>query len=602
MKKFGVVLLGCWVGVLGVSAETQSVYQTEMVVEGEVLHSARVVGQDASVAVALAATPGIMVNSQGIPGGQADLSIRGSSFSGAGISLNGLALQNAQTEHFNAELPIVAGVLSAPELLTGVDQVLGTEGHLVGTASFSIMPVETSRSLTFGVAEHEGYWVSTLLQNQYALTDGTGFTGVGAFGSYMEVNAVDYSDNDVRSTRGGGQFQLVTGESQWDLLVAYQEKEFGARGYYGVTPTWNAEESTEDALILGSWLNGDLDGRYVRASVMRREQTDDYTLYWSLPGVYNNAHRTVTHSGVVAGREYLGDHASLDWRLNGETERIRSNGLGDHERSRGAATLLPGLQAGNWSLTGGLRYALFENDASETLPQGAIAWRMSDRLRLRLSHSQSVRQPSYTELNYESPASLGNAGLENQTAETTELLASGDAAWGLVWRLGVFQRVTRDAVDWVRVTEDATRWTAQNLERVDTDGIEVGIRHTARGGSRVAAHYMFLHKSTDTPFYSSRYALDYPEHYILISGLWQISSRVGVEMTQVFRQQRENPLREGDDSGLDGTLALHVVPHRHPRTQISLMVNNLWDDDYAYFPGQATVSPRRISAGVTLDW
>ncbi|MBT3194324.1 MAG: TonB-dependent receptor [Verrucomicrobia bacterium] len=593
------VFLGC---VVAASAETQLVEKVDMVVRAEAVRSGRVVGQDASVAVTLAGTPGVSVTSQGIPGGQTDLSIRGSSFSGAGISLNGLSLQNAQTEHFNAELPIIAGVLSTPEILTGVDQVLVTEGHLVGTASFSIMPIDTGRSLTFGIAEDEGYWLSTLIQESRPFANGAGISGFGVFGAHTQANSVDSQDNDVRSSRGGGQFQIATDESQWDVVVAHQQKAFGARGYYGVTPTWDAEEETEDTLVVGSWLRGDLHGSYLRASVMWREQSDDYTLYWTLPGVYNNAHRTVTQSAVLAGRELLGDSFLLDWRASGQSERIRSSALGDHDRTRGGLTLVPGMQLGRWSLKAGARHEVFEDDDSETLPQGAVEYTRSERLRLRLSHSQSVRQPSYTELNYESPASLGNSGLENQTAETTELLATGEFPGKVEWRMGIFQRVTRDAVDWIRETEASTRWTASNLDRIETEGVEVGVSRRAVGGSRVAAHYTFLRKSSDVDFYSSRYAMDYPEHHFLLSGLWQFCPCMGVELTQVVRQQEDNPLRESSDTGYDGALALHWVPCSSPRTQVSLMVSNLWDDDYNDFPGQEVVSQRRVSAGLTVEW
>jgi len=202
MKQVTGLAVGGWLVLAAAWADPQVVEQADMVVHSEALHSGHVVGQDASVGVTLAATPGILVNSQGVPGGQADLSIRGSSFSGAGLSLNGLALSSAQTEHFNAELPIIAGVLSAPALLSGIDQVLVTEGHLVGTAGFSTMPVETGRTLTLGVAEDAGYWLSTLIQERRPFASGAGYAGVGAFGSYTEINAVDYPDNDVRSTRG----------------------------------------------------------------------------------------------------------------------------------------------------------------------------------------------------------------------------------------------------------------------------------------------------------------------------------------------------------------------------------------------------------------
>ncbi len=599
MKKFVFVLLFMAGGGL---CGTQDVERAEMVVVGEALHSAHVVGQDASVAVTLDAMPGIIINSQGVPGGQADLSIRGSSFSGAGISIGGLSLKSPQTEHFNAELPIVAGVLSAPVVLSGFDQARATEGHLVGTASFEIMPIDRTRSLTFGVSEENGYWLNFLVQESLPFSDGSGVAGIGLFGSHTEINAVDYEDNDLKSTRGGGQLQLLQENSQWDVIVAHQEKEFGARGYYGVNPDWYADEETEDTLFLGSWMKGDVDGSHVRSSIMRREQTDDYTLYWNFPGVYNNEHETVTHSGVLGGRHYWGNQVVLDWRSGIENERIRSSSLGDHERYRGSGLLLPGILLGQWSFAAGVRYEFFEDDDSEVLPQGAIEVALSDDLSLMLSHSQSIRQPSYTELNYESPASLGNTGLENQKAETTELMAKGAISKYVSWHLGIFKRYTYDTVDWIRETEDSKRWTAENLGRADTDGVMCGLSLKDFSGNRIAAHYSFLHKSSEAEFYSSRYAFDYPEHYVLLNGLWQISKFVGMELTQSFRQQVENPMRNSSDSGYNGSLALHVVPRQNPQVQLSFMVSNIWDDDYEYFPGQATVSPRRISAGVTVDF
>jgi len=583
-------------------ADTGVVERSEMVVRAETLRSAAVVGQDSSIALSLVQTPGIIVNSQGIAGGQADLSIRGSSFSGAGLSLVGLSMASPQTEHFNAELPIVAGVLSAPQILSGFDQLSAVEGHLVGTAAFEIMPINDLRSLTVGISEENGYWLNMLMQESFDLDDGIGTGGFGIFGSHTEMNAVDYDDNDLKSSRGGGQLQFLTEDSKFDLIAAYQKKEFGARGYYGVTPDWYADEETEDTLILGSWLKGDTEAGYIRSSVMRREQTDDYTLYWDFPGVYNNEHRTTTHSGIIGGRTLFGEKYLLDWRASVEDERIRSVALGNHERTRGSGLLLPGIFLGNWDFRGGLRYEIFEGDNSEIMPQGAAEVFISDNLSLRLSHSQSMRQPSYTELNYESPASLGNAGLENQKSETTDLRAVGLLTANLGWHLAVFRRITFDSVDWIRATSESKRWTAENIGRIDTDGVECGLTAKSRNGSRASASYTFLHKSTDAELYSSRYAMDYPEHYLMFSGLWQISRPFGVELTQTFRNQAENPLRDSSDSAYNAFLALHLVPVTHPHLQLSLMVSNLWDDDYEYFPGQATVSPRRVSLGMTLDW
>ena len=56
----------------------------------------------------------LLVNSQGWA--QRDLSIRGSSYTGAGISVNGLNLKVPYSAHFNSELPMSGNWLSAPSV------------------------------------------------------------------------------------------------------------------------------------------------------------------------------------------------------------------------------------------------------------------------------------------------------------------------------------------------------------------------------------------------------------------------------------------------------------------------------------------------------
>ena len=333
---------------------------------------------------------------------------------------------------------------------------------------------------------------------------------------------------------------------------------------------------------------------------MRRELNDDYRRYWSYPGVYKNSHKTVIYSGVTGGRLLIKEHYQLDWRADVTDERIVSESLGNHDRTSGGGQIIPGAVFGDWSFKAGVRYEMFTKGDEELLPQGEIALNLSDGLRLSLAHSESMRQPSYVELNYESPASLGNAGLDNQKSATTELRLDGDLTAAVSWHAAAFYRRTFDTVDWVRKTEDATRWSATDLGTVETKGAEGGIVLRSSGGSRLNAGYTWLHKSSDAEFYSSRYAFDYPEHFLLVSGLWQVTRIIGIELSQTLRLQRSNPLRKSSDTGYTGRLALHITPVDH--VQFNIMVDNLLDDDFEQFPGQDTYSPRRISAGVTLDW
>ena len=86
----------------------------------------------------LAWTPGLVLTSQGVPDSQSDISIKGSAFSGAGIMVGGLFLGNAQTEHFNSELPVDPALLGRGRVVSGLDQSLAGDGYLVGAIAFDL--------------------------------------------------------------------------------------------------------------------------------------------------------------------------------------------------------------------------------------------------------------------------------------------------------------------------------------------------------------------------------------------------------------------------------------------------------------------------------
>lgn len=573
-----------------------------MTVRAGRIESAARVGQDDSVAAALDTVPGVDIRSQGIAGGQSDLSIRGSGFSAAGLTIGGLALNSPQTEHFNAELPLPASILTSPRVLTGIEQAAAVAGHLSGTVAYDLLPLERRSRLTLGVAERGGYWVDMLAQQPLPASVADGVVGVGGFGSLARAYGVDFSDNDVETMCAGGQVQWLGADSRFDLVVGRREKVFGARGYYGVTDAWPAEEKLDDTLLAASWQRGATDAHYLRATAIRRELDDDYALFWSLPGVYRNRHRTVMHSGLLDGRDALGGPFDLVWRVSFAEDKIRGAGLGNHSRKRGAVSLLPGVALGDWRVAAGARYDSFDDAPDAWLPQAAVMRRLGGGCHVRLSHVQTMRQPSYTELNYESPGSLGNAGLGNQTSTETELAVTGSVQDGPAWRVALFRRRTDRTVDWIRPTADAARWEATDIGTVDTTGVELALDRRFAGGSSLGVHYTWLEREHAARLYASRYALDYASHLLVLVGKVQIGSRVVCEATQGFRAQADNPLREQADEAYPAHVALHVKLPRTPSLQYTLRIANLWDDDFEPFPGQRTASPRRVTAGVTVTW
>ncbi len=571
-----------------------------MIVRGRALSGGNTDVGLPTVDASLQVLPGVDLQVQGVSGGQSDLSILGSSFSGAGLALEGVALPNAQTEHFHTALPLPPALLRSPEVQTGMEQALGSSGYLVGTVQYSLLPVHTRWLLTGGYSEHDSYWAEWLVQQEVETPAGA--ASVGAFAGGQDLRAVDFPDNDVETHRAGGQVQLRGEEgSQTDVLLARQEKTFGVRGYYGVNPEWAGEEETGDTLLFASHQQQWTDGRF-RVAGFYREFQDDYRLYWDLPGIFENRHRLDTLGGAMDGYLGVGQQARLDWRISGVEEEIRSTALGRFSRNQFSLRGVPGYRQGRWLYQAGASVEVFSDADDEVLPLAALTYEAGNDVRVQVSYTETVRQPSYTELNFESPASLGNQGLENQTAQTAGVRVQSLLHDAIVVEMHAFYRRSRDTVDWIRRTPDATRWEAENIGTVDTLGMDAAVRWMPVQTVVMEAGYTGLDPSTDTELYASRYALDMPEHLLRLQAYITLHEKIGFAYRQGLRRQARNPLREGSRTAYPAAVLVRWKVWDQPDLSLAFEVDNLWDDDYQVFPGQEQYAARRYSTHFTLDW
>lgn len=207
--------------------------------------------------------PAVLVNAQGLA--QHDLSIRGSGYTGAGISINGLNLKVPYSAHFNAELPLLGTLLSASQVRTGLDNV---SGHFIGTAAYATVPQ------TAGVQAGS----SAGTENHYTATLSGQAGGTGGFFDWEKANRIDHDANDLDRYAGGAHVQVEQNDWLIDLMGSHQWKEFGAQGYYGLPSSVYAEDRFEDTLFFGSAVHGELDDAYFRASTAWRQFDDKYRI------------------------------------------------------------------------------------------------------------------------------------------------------------------------------------------------------------------------------------------------------------------------------------------------------------------------------------
>lgn len=574
-------------GVVSVCAEEMVTNEIPSIV---VTAAAQTAG-NAAIHETLRAEPGVVLNSQG--GSQSDLSVRGSSFSGAGLSLGGVTLRNPQTEHFNAELPVPAAMLSRPAVLTGIDN---QGGHLVGTVNFDLLPMSGKKQLEAGFGSDQRDWQSALVQQMLTET-----LGIGVFAGRESADGVDYDDNDYDRDYAGGHMQFYNDDTKFDLLAAHQEKEFGARGYYGLDDSRYAKEETEETTVYLSAVKGDLNAAYLRSGILWREFYDDYYIpSWN----YANHHRSRNSSAFFDGRTLEINNWSLGWRTDVEEEHIASSSMGNHHRTRGGISLLPQWQGDRLKITVGGRGEFFTDESPKYLPQLGAEYILSDTLTAFASYTETVRLPSYTELYYLSPANTGDAGLDPQTSRQTEIGFKGIPSEFIDWQASLFHRQTKNTVDWMLDSDTDTSWDATDIGTLNTYGTEVRLGWYPEQNIEIQLAYTWIYKdrkASDFDQYASRYALDYPEHLVQASLLWRPVTSVEIGTVQALRRQTDNAVRTGSDFGAESSFVVRFTPRQAPCTTISLLLNNAWDDDFQTFPGQR---PAERFAGIylTLNW
>jgi len=506
--------------------------------------------------------PGLLINSQGLA--QHDLSIRGSSYAGGGLSLNGLNLRTPYSAHFNTELPVPIDLLSEPGVQTGIENAAG---HPVGTAAYTTIPMENSGhvSTVLGIKEHYASGIFSVS------------SGVGGFLEWETARRVDYSANTLERHSGGVFVQHFADDWQLDLIGAHQQKDFGAQGYYGIPRDAYAEQKTADSLVVLSAVKGDLDDAFLRAGVAWRQFNDEYTG----PSLHDIRSRYAT--AVIEGRTIEIQHIALNLRSDFEHEW--TDGTYSADRTRGSLLILPEVRLEKFILKAGLNTVLQTSESAEWLPLVGADWLITDNSTLYASYLESVRQPDFETLE-------NNPSLEMEQMNQSELGLRRFFSASLDWRAAAFHRKVAHA-------SDRIGGTATDLGMLQVYGAESAVRYAPSEALRFSALYQWIHK--DIEHRDGFYELDYPEQLLMFSFFWSPVNEFAVQFNQRLRYQTENTARTGNDFSADASLGLHWLPRFTNNARLSFRVDNLWGSDFQAIPGLKP-QPRSASAGITVLW
>lgn len=434
---------------------------------------------------------------RGAFGVQADLAARGSSFEDVLVLVDGVPWNDPQTGHHNLDLPVPVAAIERVELLTGPGSAL-----YGGNASGAVVHIVTRREPVTGTSGE-----ATVLAGQHSLAGGSAEVAHGAHRLNVERSeSRGYrrgTEFDQGSVSYQGRMPLPGDGATLGLAAGASSRDFGAWRFYSDRFPNEREETDSRFVALDG--AGRLGKGEWRARTALREHEDRFVLDRERTDLAANRHRTRVGDGEIAWRRRLTSFGDIELGLGFRDERLHSSNLGERARNR-----LNAFAA--WTREGkrvDLRGALFVDRVDgevETHPSLALSVRLGPG-HLRAAAASAYRLPSFTELYYRDPATVGNAELAPERSVTVEC---GYDLVGDRWRLGatLFERRGRDLVDFVRAPGESL-FRAVNVRRVDTRGLELSGRLELAHGVDLVLGYSHLDASGAAPEGTSRYVFDY---------------------------------------------------------------------------------------------
>jgi len=490
----------------------------------------------------------VYLEERGAGGGQADLVLRGGTFEQALVLLNGFRINDSQTAHHNLDLPIPLDAMDSIEVLHGAGSTLHGADALSGVADFlTAAPSATSLRLRAGdgsFGENEESMLGELARKRWSsrLTAEHNFST-----GFM-------ADRDYRNEDASSESWVSSRLGISDLLFATSDRSFGANQFYGPYNSW---ERTKGWFASG---RQELGSRTVAAFGYRRH-TDEFVLLRNNPSVYENNHIDGSWQASVRHTRTVATSSVILFGLEADGDSIHSNNLGLHARNRGAGYVDLDLKPAKsrWKLSAGLREELFSGGLQSALaPHLAGNLRLTDQLKLRASGGYGYRLPTYTDLYYSDPATIGNANLKPESAWSGEAGADWVQSSRLMLSATGFYNRQHDTIDYLRYLSTTPppnsvlsascptdTWCAVNLSGLHFAGVESFATWVPAKGHTVRVAWTQL-AGAQPPLngLQSEYALNYPVEYIY--AIWIVALKHFVNVTNSVAiakpyQQQGNP-------------------------------------------------------------
>lgn len=510
---------------------------------------------------------GIDMRRRGVNGMQADLYIRGGSFDQTLLLIDGIKVEDPQTGHHTMNMALPIDVIERVEIIKGAAaRIFGQNAF---TGAINIVTKKNANNVN-----SVGVQVGSFGQKNGAITIGKNLKNSSII-AHASINSSDgYRHNtDFKNQNYFIKNTFNKNKTPIDFIGYFTERNFGANGFYASPSAINQYEETQSSLVgLSSAFKKEK--LTLKPRLYWKRNQDMYVFIRNNPSVYRNLHIS-NKVGAEVNASYNSSLGITGFGIDLAKVFLTSNNLGSRERFMANVFLEHRFKLFNdkMDITPGVAINYFSDFKFHAFPGVDVGYTVSDNFKVYANAGYTYRIPTYTDLFYSDPTTLGNENLNPEEAISEEL-GLKYTSLKMDFSAAIFNRDSNNLIDYVKANEN-DKWQATNIQDLNSFGFEFNgsFRYKVKYFTQnLSFGYTYLNENIESVKANfSRYSINSLKHHFTSTYRSQFFKNISQSVIYKFAERST-----GESYGIvDIMFTLNLKPFN-----VSLIGNNIFDKEY----------------------